>query len=81
MEPITLILATYAVTLVFVKSEGPFGSLYRLRQNEKVDNFGLLNCFMCTAFWIALIVCLIAGRLDLFFISWGSSIIIDKVAK
>lgn len=81
MDAITLILAVYAITLTFTFSEGPFGLIYKLRTNKAVDNFGLLNCFLCTAFWVSLIACLIAGRLDLFFITWGGATLIDKVVN
>lgn len=81
MDYATVILATYAITLTLTESEGPFGAIYKLRTNKAVDNFGLLNCFLCTAFWVSLIICLIVGRLDLLFIAWGGSTLINKVAK
>lgn len=79
MDIATVILATYAITLTLTWSEGPFGSLYKLRANKKVDNFGLLNCFLCTAFWVSLIVCLISNNLSLFFIAWGGATLIDRL--
>lgn len=81
MDTATLILGTYVITLVLTQSEGPYGKLYALRQNKKIDDFGVLNCFMCTAFWITLILCLFTGNWANFFIAWGGSVIIDKVAK
>lgn len=81
METASLILGTYIITLVFTVSEGPYGRLYKLRQNKKVDDFGLLNCFMCTAFWVALILCLAFGRLDLLFIAWGGSTLLDRITN
>lgn len=81
METASLILGTYIITLVLTVSEGPYGRLYRLRQNKKVDDFGLLNCFMCAAFWVALILCLVFGRLDLILIAWGASTLLDRITN
>jgi len=77
----SLILGTYIITLFLTHSEGPWGALYKLRNNKAVDNFGVLNCFMCTAFWVALGLCLILGRMDLLFISWGAATALDRLIK
>jgi len=81
MELASLIFGTYIITLVLTESEGAYGGLYKLRQNKKVDDFGILNCFMCTAFWIALLFCSVTGNLGLLFIVWGASTALDKVVK
>lgn len=81
MDIATVVLATYAITLALTWSEGPYGKLAILRQKPAVDNFGLLNCFLCTAFWVALIVCLISNNLSLFFIAWGGATITDRIVN
>lgn len=81
MDYATLILGTYAITLVFTQSEGPYGIIYRLRTNKAVDNFGLFNCFLCTAFWVALLLCLLTNNLGLLLIAWGGATVINGVAK
>lgn len=81
MDTISLILATYVITLVLVDSEGAWGLLYKFRNLAKVDNFGLLNCFVCTSFWVALIAVLLTAHYELFFIAWAGAVIIEKVAR
>lgn len=81
MDTATIILGTFAITLALTQSEGPYGLFYKLRQNKKVDNFGLLNCFLCTALWVSVILGLCMGRLDLVLISWGGSTLLDRIAN
>ena len=81
MDLAALTLGTYAITLVLTQSEGPYGLFYKLRTIKQIDNFGLLNCYLCTAFWIALFLCLITKNMQLFFIAWGGATIIDKAVK
>lgn len=81
MDAISLILGVYAFTLVLTQSEGAWGQLYKLRNDKYVDDFGLLNCFICTSFWITVLICLFTAHWGLFFIGWGGAIIIDKVIK
>jgi hypothetical protein len=50
---ISAIFAVYYLTTVLTESDGAWGALARLRGNKAVDAFGLLNCFMCTAFWVS----------------------------
>jgi len=77
----SLILGVYVISLSLTMSEGPYGLFYKLRQIKKVDDFGLLNCFMCTAFWVAFLLCLITGHMSTFLFVWGLAVIIERVAK
>lgn len=81
MDFISLTLGTYAITLILTQADGPYGLIYKLRTIKQVDDFGLLNCYFCTALWVALFLCLITGNLGLFFIAWGGATIIDKVVQ
>lgn len=81
MDFITLIFGTYAISLALTQADGPFGIIYKIRTHTAVENFGALGCFLCTAFWVALALCLITGNLSLLFIAWGGAIIIDKVVE
>lgn len=81
MDTFSLILATYVISLVLTESEGPWGLLYKFRSLPTIDNFGLLNCYICTSFWVAAIVTMSAAHTELFFISWGGAVIIEKVAR
>lgn len=44
-------LATIAATATFIESGGPFGVMEWLR--NKTERFGLLQCELCTSFWVA----------------------------
>jgi len=79
MEALALVLGTYAVTLALTASEGPWGLFYKLRAIKRVQDFGVLECFLCTSFWVSLILCLSFGRPEIILIAWGSSTLIDKV--
>lgn len=82
METIaSLILGTFAFSLALTITEGPYGALYKFRRYKPIDDFGLLNCFICTSFWVALILCLIYGRFDLFLLAWGGANLINGVTK
>jgi len=76
---IAVILGTYVVTSVFVYSYGPFGVLEDLRNVPLIRRSGLLDCFLCTSFWVALVLCMVFGRLDAFFIAWGAATVLDKL--
>lgn len=77
---ISQILATYVITAVFLYSDGAYGILGRLRSNDKVMRFGLLECFLCLSFWVALLLILVGGGTwQSFFIVWGSAFIIDQL--
>lgn len=79
MESLAIILGTYAITLALTQSEGAFGSFYKLRKIKWVDDFGLLNCHLCTAFWVSLILSLSFGEPLMILIAWGASTMIDKI--
>jgi hypothetical protein len=76
-----LILGTYAITLALRESDGPFGLLYRLRKVKAVNSFGVLNCHLCTAFWVSLALCAAFGMLWMTLVAWGASTLIDKLVK
>jgi len=79
---IALILGTYAISAVFIYSGGPWGSLGVLRNIRAIKNFGLLECFLCTSFWIALALTL-ALHLPGWYIliGWGGAFLIDQVVQ
>ena len=80
METIALIVAVYVISAVFVYSDGAWGFLYNVRKLQAVNNFGLLECFMCVAFWIALIACLITwSPIWVFFLAWGVPVVVDHL--
>lgn len=81
MDTAGLILATYVLTLVLIQSDGPWGIIYKIRSNKFIDSFGILNCFICTSFWIALLISILAGNIFYLFIYWGGAVIIDKILK
>lgn len=80
MEIIGLILGTYALSTAITQSDGPWGVLYRIRNNELVKDFGLLECFICVSMWVSILLTIIMG-LPWYFIliAWGASLIIDKL--
>lgn len=80
MEVASLILATYCLTLVLMQSEGPYGIVARFRENKKVEELGILNCFLCTSFWIAFFIS-VATNVGWFFLAWGGATLIDKVVN
>lgn len=59
MTIVLLILATYLLTLALVYSDGAWGAVARVRSIKWVDNFGLLNCFLCTSVWVSAILCIV----------------------
>lgn len=75
----TLILGTYAIVLGLTESAGPWGLLERLRNIKTVQSFGLLECGLCCSFWAALGLCLLFGRLDLWLLTFGASVVLDKL--
>jgi len=79
MEALVLIFGTYAITLALTESQGPWGLFYKLRKNKHVDSFGLLNCHICTALWVAMALGLILGHVELVLLAWGVSTLIDKI--
>jgi len=81
MEILALILGTYVITIAVTESEGVYGLLYKFRHIKAVQDFGVLECHLCTAAWTSAILCIIYGRLDLWLIAWGSSTLINIVVK
>ncbi len=76
------IMATYAITSVLVYSGGAYGRLEAFRQKLSVKRFGLLECFLCTSFWVGLIaVWCIGGSWNQFFIVWGVTFILDQIIQ
>lgn len=79
MTEISLIFATIALTYALTESEGAFGSLKWLR--TKTARLGLLQCGLCTSFWVALVLCVVFQRLDMMFICWGAFVVFDKISS
>lgn len=80
MEVVALILGTYALTSSVMYSDGPYSVLYRIRNNEAIKDFGVLECFMCASIWVSIILTFILGLEWLYcLIAWGAAIIIDKI--
>lgn len=52
MEAVALAAATYYLTYVLTRSNGPLGVFYRLRRYKWLP----LHCTPCTAFWAAIAV-------------------------
>ena len=75
----SLILGTYTLTLALTESSGPWGLLERLRNVKWVSDFGLLECGLCCSFWVALALCIAFGRLDLYFIAVGGSVLLERL--
>ena len=50
------ILATYYITLVLTKYDGPFSIFEWLRAKSPQPFNDILACFVCTAFWVGLAV-------------------------
>ena len=75
----SLVLGVYTITLALTESAGPWGLLERLRNVKWVSDFGLLECGLCCSFWVALGLCIAFGRVDLYFIAWGGSVLLDKL--
>ena len=48
-------LASWRITHLFSKEDGPFDIIYALRKKAGAGFFGnLLDCFYCTSVWVAL---------------------------
>lgn len=77
MTELSLILATIALTYALTESDGAYGSLQWLR--TKTARLGLLQCGLCSSFWIALVLCVVFQRLDMTFICWGTFVVFDKI--
>lgn len=79
MEVLSLIAGTYVITLALTESSGPYGILERLRNVKWIRDFGLLECGMCCSFYTALGLCMAFGRLDLYFIAVGGSVLLERL--
>lgn len=79
MIELSLILGTYALTLALIESEGAWGFMEHIRNNRYIDDFGLLNCFLCTSFWVSIALCVAFGRLDLVLLAWGGSVVLERL--
>lgn len=79
MEAIAIVIGTWVITTVLTSSDGPYGSLYKLREIKAVKDFGLLECHMCTAFWVALVLSLCFGQPIMILIAWGVSVLVDNL--
>lgn len=79
VEIISLVLGTYTVTLALTESAGPWGLLDILRRVKWISDFGLLECGLCCSFYTALGLCIAFGRLDLYFIAVGGSVVLERL--
>lgn len=76
---IYLILANFALTLILVEQDGPYGVIYKLRQKLKA-----LKCMTCTSVWVGALLALtdasnILEWLILTFALSGATIILDRI--
>ena len=79
MIELSIVLGTYALTLALVESEGPWGIFDIIRHNRYIDNFGVLNCMICSSFWVSVALCVACQRIDLVLIAWGANVLIDRI--
>lgn len=80
MTEVSLVLAVYMISTALVYSGGPYGALERLREQEWMKDLGLLDCFLCTSFWVSMIVLFVPDIHDGFvFVAWGVSYLADKI--
>lgn len=77
MEAISIIAGTYAITYVITDSSGAWGVLERVRVNQYISRFGLFECFLCTSFWVALVL----SRFDftMLLLAWGVSFLAHQL--
>ena len=81
VEIISLVLGTWVITAALTESSGPWGLLERLRNVKWISDFGLLECGLCCSFWVALGLCIAFGRLDLYFIAVGGSVLLERLVN
>ena len=82
------IFGTFYFTLAFTQSDGAWGSLARFRGITKVQNFGLLECFICSALWVATIFSIVIALLffhwyDMFWLAIifaGAAVLLDRLS-
>lgn len=79
VEILSQILGTYAFTLSLTDSSGPWGILERIRNIKWIDDIGLLNCFLCTSFYVSILACVAVGRIELMPLTWGAVVIVNQV--
>lgn len=80
MEAVALIFGTYVITAALIYSDGPWGLLYKARNNNLIKDFGVLECFLCSSLYVAIVLTFVIG-LDWWYslIAWGTSVIVDKI--
>lgn len=80
MEIAALILGTYVISAGLIYSDGAWGIIYNLRSNKIIKDFGVLECFLCTSFYVSIALTALLGIHWLYiFIGWGASVLIDKL--
>lgn len=78
IEVILCVFGVYAITLVMWEYGGPFDIFTRLRAKFEYP----FSCFVCTSFWVALIVaCLSRLTFEEYFAVVGGAILIWKVGE
>lgn len=80
----TLIVVVITSSLVY--SDGAWGIMEKIRSNKYIKSLGILDCFLCTSFWVSLpFTFFFAGYTGYFtgFILalgvWGLSYVIDML--
>jgi uncharacterized membrane protein YciS (DUF1049 family) len=57
LQVLVAVLATWRVSLLLVKDEGPFSVFETLRYITRENQIGaLLSCVRCTSFWVAWVI-------------------------
>lgn len=79
MIELSLVFGVYVITLALTESSGPFGLLEKLRSIDIVERSGLLECYLCTSFWVSVALCVAFNRIDMILISWGVSTLIQRL--
>lgn len=72
------ILAVYALSWSLVYSDGAWGLLERFRSIKWVDSFGVLNCIVCTAFWVSIVVYFLPFEAVFILGMWGAVVVLEQ---
>lgn len=86
--PLTVcILATWRVTHLLSREDGPFDMVYRLRKKAGAGFFGdLLDCFYCLSLWVALpCACWMSADWKAFLLLWpaisGAACLLEQLSS
>jgi hypothetical protein len=77
LEYAHFIFLAYVITFIIASSSvfEPIRSIIKskLQILQIGDNKHFIECRMCIGFWVSLIACVVANKLDLFFVVYGAS--------